>query len=233
VINTILFDFFGTLVRYSASRTIQEFSKTHNFVTRNITFLEYDSFLETWDKAFSYLEQQSCESQLEFSMKDVVSEFSTRVDGQQLSESAKAELIELFMNEWSSDIHPFPDLGDLLDSLSSEYRLGIISNTHHTGFVPALLTRFGISEYFEEVITSIDHGRPKPHESIYTAALTVLGSNARDTIFIGDSYEHDYLGPRRLGMHSILISAEPPKEVPQEHVISKINHIRRALPNVT
>jgi putative hydrolase of the HAD superfamily len=195
--------------------------------------MEYEPFLETWDKSFSYLEQQSCESQLEFSMKEVVSEFSTRVGGPELSESAKAELIDLFMHEWSSDIHPFPNLEDLLDSLSSEYRLGIISNTHQAGFVPALLTRFAISEYFHEVITSIDHGRPKPHTSIYTAALTALGSNAEDTVFIGDSYEHDYVGPRQLGMHSILISTEPPKEVPREHVVSEVNDIKKALPNAT
>ncbi len=39
MIKTILFDFFGTLVKYSASRTIQEFSKTHDYVERNIASL--------------------------------------------------------------------------------------------------------------------------------------------------------------------------------------------------
>ena len=231
MIDTILFDFFGTLVKYSASRTIQEFSQTHDYVTNNIIPLEYDSFLEIWDKSFCQLEQQSRESQLEFSMKDVVSEFSTRVVGKELSDSVKAELIELFMNEWSSDINPFPDLGKLLGSLSSDYQLGIVSNTHHTGFVPTLLKRFAISDYFDAVITSIDHGRPKPHESIYTTALDALGSNAENTIFIGDSYEHDYLGPRQLGMHSILITAEPPKGVPLEHVVSEVHDIKKAMPN--
>jgi putative hydrolase of the HAD superfamily len=233
VVDTILFDFFGTLVKYSASRTIQEFSMTHEYVTKNIVSLEYLSFLEIWDKSFSYLEQQSRVSQLEFSMKDVVSEFSNRVGTPDLSESAKTELIDLFMNEWSSDICPFANLENLLDSLSSEYRLGIVSNTHQTGFVPELLTRFAISDYIDEVITSIDHGRPKPHESIYTAALSALGANAENTVFIGDSYEHDYLGPRQLGMHSILIAAEPPKEVPIEHVVSEINDIKEVMPNAT
>ncbi len=137
-------------------------------------------------------------------MQDVVLEFSRRVAGRELSDDAKSELIEFFVNEWSSDIQPFPNLEELLDSLSSKYRLGIVSNTHHKGFVPTLLARFNIADYFNEVITCIDHGHPKRNGSIYTAALNALESRAEDTVFIGDSYEHDYVGPRQLGMHSIL-----------------------------
>ncbi len=158
MIDTILFDFFGTLVKYSASRTVQEFSQTHDYVTNNITPLEYETFLETWDKSFCQLEKQSRESQFEFSMNNVVSEFLDRVGAQKLSEEAETGFIDLFMNEWSSEIEPFPILEGLLDSLSSRYKLGIVSNSHHPGFVPILLERFGISDYFEDVITSIDHG---------------------------------------------------------------------------
>ena len=233
MIDTILFDFFGTLVKYSAKRTIQEFSQTHEYLTKNIIPLEYDSFLETWDKSFCHLERQSRESQLEFSMQDVVSEFLHRIGQQEISEGAKAEFIDLFMHEWSSEIRPFPEIDGLLDDLSSEYKLGIVSNTHQTGFVQALLKRFSISDYFKAVITSIDHGRPKPHKSIYAAALTALGSKADSTVFIGDSYEHDYLGPRRLGMHSILISDVPPTNVPQAHVVLEINEIKNAIPDAT
>ncbi len=233
MIDTILFDFFGTLVKYSASRTIQEFSQTHDYVTNNITPLEYETFLETWDKSFCQMEKQSRDSQFEFSMDNVVSEFLDRVGVQGLSEGVKIGFTDLFMNEWSSEIEPFPNLECLLDSLSSKYKLGIVSNTHHPGFVPMLLERFSISDYFEYVITSIDHGRPKPHGSIYTAALSALGSKAEDTIFIGDSYEHDYLGPGQLGMHSILISEAPPKNVPRAQVVLEIHEIMNAMPNAT
>ena len=99
MIDTILLDFFGTLVKYSASRAIQDFSMTHECVRKNIASLEYRSFVETWDKAFSYLEQQSRVSQLEFSMKDVVLEFSIRVGNQDLTENAITELIDLYMDE--------------------------------------------------------------------------------------------------------------------------------------
>ena len=233
MIDTILFDFFGTLVKYSSSRTIQNFSQTHAFVVNKIISLEYDSFIEIWGKSFIHLEQQSRKSQLEFSMKDVVTEFIACVGKQDLSEDTKTEFIDLYMNEWSSEIRAFPNLEGLLDSLSSEFRLGIVSNTHRTGFIPVLLKRFGISEYFKEVITSIDHGRPKPHESIYTAALTALGSKSESSVFIGNSYEHDYLGPRRLGIYSILISNTIPKGVPQGHVVSEVNEIKNAIPKAT
>lgn len=130
MIDSILFDFFGTLVRYSASRTIQEYTQTHDYVRTNIIPLKYESFLETWDKSFCHLEQQSRETHVEFSMKDVVSEFLDSIGEKQLSDDAKAEFIELFMSEWSAEIQPVPEVDRLLDQLSSKYKLGIVSNTH-------------------------------------------------------------------------------------------------------
>lgn len=226
MMDTILFDFFGTLVQYSHERTAVELSQSHRFIRENVIDLEYDSFLEVFDKSFRHLEQLSIKSQLEFSMMDVVSEFISRANGQALSEDARIAFIDLYMSEWSSEIRPFPNLNDLLDKLALEYKLGIVSNTHHIGFVPALLKRFKMVDYFEKVITSIDHGRPKPHESIYTSALSALEAEPQSSLFIGDSYEHDYLGPRRFGIRSILISKSPPDNVPLSHVVSNIDELK-------
>ncbi len=230
MIDTILFDFFGTLVRYSPSRTTQEYSRTHDFLVGNVSPLEYDQFIEIWDTAFSHLEQQSRDSQVEFSMHDVLSEFLNRIGENELSKDAGDEIIDLFMTEWSADIKPAPHLESMLQEISTDYRLGIVSNTHRSGFVPALLQRFGIAEYFSSVVASVDHGRPKPHKSIYTAALSALGSKAESTVFVGDSYEHDYRGPRQVGMRAILISEDPPKDVSDAHVVARVGEVRQAIP---
>ena len=228
--DTILFDFFGTLAKYSSDRTQLTSSKTHDFFTHNVFPIEYNVFKTEWNISFSKLEQRSTVTQLEFSMHDVLSEFLSHHGKEIYPDSLKDAFLDVYINEWSSHIEPFPHLDKLLASLSSDYKLGVVSNTHRVGLVPRLMEQFGITDYFSSVVTSIDHGRPKPHDSIYTVALADINANAQHTIFVGDSIEHDYVGPRKLGMYSVLIANEAPEGVPPEHVISEVNELISALP---
>ncbi|MHA2938980.1 HAD family hydrolase [Vibrio sp. RC27] len=225
MINTIIFDFFGTLVEYSTHRKSLQFSQTHHYLNTNIIEIEYESFVENWHKVFCKLEQQSQDSQIEFSLHDVLTEFLFFVNAKQISDDIEEGFIDLYIREWSAHIKPVPGVEALLDKLYSNYKLAIVSNTHHIKMVPMLLEKFAMSGYFTEIVTSVDHGRPKPHKSIYQVALSALQEKADNSIFIGDSYEHDYWGPQTVGIKSILISNKPPKNVPNEHVISNITSL--------
>jgi len=46
---------------------------------------------------------------------------------------------------------------------------------------------------------------PKPHPSIFVSALERLACAASATLFIGDSYEADYLGAKGVGMQALLV----------------------------
>jgi putative hydrolase of the HAD superfamily len=45
----------------------------------------------------------------------------------------------------------------------------------------------------------------KPHPSIFEAALTLAGVEARDSLMVGDSVAHDIDGARRVGMRGVLV----------------------------
>ena len=57
-------------------------------------------------------------------------------------------------------------------------------------------------------IASRAHGWTKPHESIFRAALEVLGVQAREAAMVGDSVEDDIEGALALGMRAVLIDRE-------------------------
>ncbi len=57
-------------------------------------------------------------------------------------------------------------------------------------------------------ITSRAHGWAKPHESIFRAALELLGVAAGEAAMVGDSVEEDVEGARALGMQAFLIDRE-------------------------
>jgi putative hydrolase of the HAD superfamily len=45
----------------------------------------------------------------------------------------------------------------------------------------------------------------KPHESIFRAALELLGVGAGDAVMVGDSLEEDVEGARAIGMRAFLV----------------------------
>jgi HAD superfamily hydrolase (TIGR01662 family) len=57
-------------------------------------------------------------------------------------------------------------------------------------------------------IASRAHGWIKPHESIFRAALELLGVEAEETVMVGDSVEDDVEGAIAVGMRAFLIDRE-------------------------
>ncbi len=57
-------------------------------------------------------------------------------------------------------------------------------------------------------ITSRAHGWTKPHESIFRAALELLGVEPAEAVMVGDSVEDDVQGAQALGMRAFLIDRE-------------------------
>lgn len=230
VVDTIFFDFFGTLVSYSHSRREQDYSTSHGYLEANMAPMGYEQYLESWDEAFCFLENESQKTLVEFSLHQVMNEFLVRNEDAELTDEKISAFIDLFLSEWCTEIRPVAGLKDTLNALSSRYKLAVVSNAHHKPLVPGLITQFGLATYFEAVITSIDHGKPKPHESIYKKALAKLETQPESAIFVGDSYQHDYLAPRLLGFQSFLISKNPPESMPKEHILSHVNEILSHVP---
>jgi putative hydrolase of the HAD superfamily len=57
----------------------------------------------------------------------------------------------------------------------------------------------------DAVVGSREHGRIKPHPSIFASALAALGAAPAEAAMVGDSYEDDIEGARSLGMRAILL----------------------------
>ena len=85
------------------------------------------------------------------------------------------------------------------------YRLSVVSNFDHAPTARKLLGKFGIIDFFEHIVISEEVGWRKPHRKIFEFALSRLGKNASDVIFIGDNPEADILGSSDCGIDSIWV----------------------------
>lgn len=83
-------------------------------------------------------------------------------------------------------------------------RLAIVSNTE------AIVTSYDLehlqlARFFDAVVISSAVGARKPEKRIFEIALDRLGAAPQECVFVGDDLECDYVGPRNVGIRSVLV----------------------------
>jgi len=210
----ILFDFFGTLVDYSADRIGQDYAQSYQFLLDQGAGLTYDAFVQTWDQLFEQSEQQGEASGIEFSLTDLCRHFLQQTLDKRPAPAAVATLRDIYLAEWSRGVGYIPGVKEMLAALAARHALVLLSNTHHAALVHAHLSQGQMAAYFQHVVTSVEHGRRKPCRQIFDHALQVAGSTAATAVFVGDSYTADYLGAQGAGISCFLIDPQRQHPIP-------------------
>jgi putative hydrolase of the HAD superfamily len=209
----LLFDFFGTLVDYSPSRTEQGYHRTHALLQELGVDLGYADFLARWSDVSAGFDSASEVDDHEFSMLELGLAFLREV-GHRASHAEAQQLVTSYVVDWNQGVHPIEGVPELIVSLSGEHRMAVVTNTHDPRLVPEHLEAMHISPCFEAVITSVEVGWRKPHPTIYRTALDALAADPADAVFVGDSKVPDYDGPRAAGMHALLIDPGHEHDIP-------------------
>lgn len=217
----ILFDMFGTLVDYNASRTEQGYHATHDLLRSKGIDVPYDTFLARWSAVWDRLEDHTAQSGWDFSMERVASEFLSDL-GCSPDERLTTDVTSSYVREWSTGVRPIPGVPELLSEFATRFRLGVVSNTHSARAVHDELERSRIHQYFPVIVTSIEHGRRKPHPSIFEAALVRLDLPPSDVLFVGDNLEADYHGAIGAGMPAVLIDPTGTHHTAAQHSVRSI-----------
>ena len=208
MITNIIFDFFGTLVSYSSSRVDANFAQSHAFLKAQGFDLSYTEFLQVWDAAFERLEVEAKKSLVEFSMQDVGLAFFKDAFDQIVDDGVIHQLVEVYLAEWNVGVVYFEGIRPFLQRLSQNYRLSLISNTHYRPLVIDHLDRMEITDLFEPIILSVDHGLRKPHPQIFTDTLQKLSIAPAQALYVGDSFAADYEGAKNVQMNALLIDGQ-------------------------
>jgi FMN phosphatase YigB (HAD superfamily) len=102
----------------------------------------------------------------------------------------------------SSNIIVFPDVKPAFIELKRRgYKIGLISNT--TSFNLGFLKPIG--RYIDHETKSYEVGLIKPNPSIFRICLSGLGVKAGEAVMVGDTYEHDIIAAKKIGMKAVLL----------------------------
>jgi FMN phosphatase YigB (HAD superfamily) len=94
----------------------------------------------------------------------------------------------------------------ILEALSERYRLGIVSNFY--GNLEAVCRGTGLCSIFSVLVDSHCVGVAKPDPAIFRVALDALCATPDTTLFVGDSLRRDREGARRAGMRFVWLQPE-------------------------
>ena len=119
---------------------------------------------------------------------------------------------------------PYPGIVEVLSTLSTTHKLGIISDTWPS--ITPQLEYIGVLKYISFYTYSCSVGVFKPDERMYLDALSKCGFPAEDTVFVDDRIDN-LEGAAKVGITPILITINPESDM--ETSFCKIKELRDLL----
>jgi len=198
MIRAVLFDLAGTLIRaahpaeiirrilekHGVKRPIEEIALAHRGVEEDASLGDYElpyyDFWVNWNKKI--LQRLQIYEKTDF-------------------------LARALVDEWwdNADLEIYPDVEETLAELKNMgLKLGVITNAFEEDIVE-IFKRVKAPQVFDIYVGIDTVKRPKPNPEIFLHALQALEVRPRETIYVGDDLERDYIGALRAGLKAILI----------------------------
>ena len=203
-IEAITFDHYNTL-QYSTIDNQEDIIYTISRSLETHIDLDEERFLEKYVEQDKIYRKNERETFIETLLDDIV--IKALVD----SGHSDSELTEIVKKSVDAGLSTrkltwYPDAKETLLHLNElGYKLGLISNTHWR-WPPE--RRREAQPFFEVITLSYEHGRMKPHPSIFYATLSKMGVKPKNSLHVGDNPFTDILGAKGAGMKTAYINRD-------------------------
>ncbi len=234
-IKAVLFDMFDTLMLIEKEHAFYSpaLKQMYTYIVQNGIKVSFPAFRDAYIKARDELYDKA-----DVNMEEP--HFNLRVLNalQLLGYAAEANIklatgaTNAFCSEFMKYVRIDDDASNVLLKLYGKYKLGMVSNFAIPECVIRLLQQHDLYKFFDVVIVSGAVNKRKPNPVIFTEALSKLGVNACETVFVGDTVDADIKGPKELGMKTIYIDRRPQKELEQihpDHIIKRLSELPDAI----
>jgi putative hydrolase of the HAD superfamily len=222
----VIFDFYGTLAHWAdlTSASYTTVFAAHGYNVEPCALNGYFSRYDGVDHAEHSVNEDAYEAWVRWRLRELSK--SCGVQDQDL-ERVVDSLRRLDENEMVA----YPEAEETLRSLrEAGVAIGVCSNWGWE--LDAYLRRIGLLDLVDSTITSARVGSRKPHPGIYASSIDALGIEPSRTVFVGDSWEPDVRGPRRLGMTAIHVwrasereGQQPPVLEPGDHRVEELTGV--------
>lgn len=194
-IDTVLFDLDDTLIRYrrSPGEVLQA-----SFETLGITpFFTIEEYRARFDE-FAH-QTDSMQELRSRCFGALAAENGYEAErGQRVAETFNAERDQ-------SNVEPYPEAVNVLESLYGNYKLGVVTN----GAKDAQQQKIegaALNQWLSTIVIGGHDIPPKPASEPFERAIDSLATNPETTVYVGNSLEADIGGATAAGLHSVWVS---------------------------
>lgn len=222
-IRAILFDFGGTLmygrrdwapIIAKADEALTDYLRSQGMEINLNTFPT--EFRKRLDEYFKQREQDLLETTYTFVLRELLREKGYDDVPPATLRRALDTLFAVTQTNWALEEDAIPALQQLR---SLGYHLGIISNAGDDDDVQQLARRFGITEYFDFILTSAACSYRKPHPRIFEMALSHWYCPPNEAVMVGDNLDADIRGAQQAGIYGIWISRRASPEMEKQEQV--------------
>ncbi|MFA5417763.1 MAG: HAD family hydrolase [Bacteroidales bacterium] len=193
----------------------------HNLFSNYCMKVDPDAVFSKWMEITSkylalYFEDKiSLEEQRAARIKEIF-----MMSGQQIQNEEALILYDNYHRDFLQSCIVFPETIPVLEMLK-DIRLGIITNGPVADQTEKLRSN-KLTDYFDPIIISEEVGFAKPKVEIFRAAAQAARHPLPECIFVGDSYEYDYLGGVAAGMKTIWLDRKRAMHLPESESIHSL-----------
>ncbi|TVT42741.1 HAD family hydrolase [Hymenobacter setariae] len=122
-----------------------------------------------------------------------------------VSAEAANEFARQYYGHYQQQRRPVAGALALLKALKPEYKIGVVTN-NRLAEQQEKLRHLGMSALVDALVTSEEVGVLKPDARIYQVALARLGSEAAQTVMVGDNWTADVVGALAVGIRPVWLN---------------------------
>ncbi len=170
----------------------------------------YDAILRSRYPEFRELNRTRDEKTVDCFWRNLTEDWLEQIGlSQELAPAVGAEADRRIFGPETQVFELFDDVRPCLDRLRRDgYRLAVVSNWDIS--LHRSLREFGLYDYFDVVVASMEEGVEKPDPALFEVALGRMKVSADETLHVGDNPLDDLIGAKRAGMRCLLIDRSQP-----------------------
>jgi putative hydrolase of the HAD superfamily len=206
-IKALLFDLGGTLVHRNVDDYIADETAVKDiadYMNSKGFSIDQECFLEKYWSHYRRLNEYRENFMIEIPMTVWLSELLHDVCGEHLDFKLLSKAEKAIVDARVESAILLPKTIEILEKLSSQYDLGIITNTSSGQVADRVLARLKLNRFFDYVIASSEVGVRKPYPGIFFHIVKEMFIRPEEALFIGDSIKHDIVGSNLVNMKSCL-----------------------------
>ena len=232
----LIFDYFETLVHNQSKDYDRGLKELWEKYYREKC--DYEDIKKYAGELFQHMQDLHKQGREYAFVKDQLPKYADKYGGELILMTAEEEADFLMR---CNEMEVIPGIREALTKIQEMgIPMYVLSNSSYTAeALSVILHRLGIGHFFADVWSSADFGRIKPCRDFFEMGIEKIlqdhpGTERKDILFVGDTYETDVIGAQEAGIDAVWINHRGAEHTNQRpaYMISEAGELEKVIMDI-